>query len=114
MHAVASRVRARSSTWTPRSTRGSPFPERGPCRIKSRSWVGAVRRALSQSTLVIHSEEAAPPDSLYAEPVVPFPRHDASAVALRSSALLPEAELFLPLVDSFLAAPLSGVVRRPA
>ena len=74
----------------------------------------ALLRALSVPTLVIHSEEDALPVAVSAELEALLPRSQRLLVPRAGHMPFWEApEVFFPAVDSFLAAPSSGAVRRP-
>jgi len=70
-------------------------------------------RALSVPTLVIHGEDDALPVTVSAELVALLPRAQRQLLAHCGHMPFWEApDAFFPAVDSFLAAPLSGAVRR--
>jgi proline iminopeptidase len=75
----------------------------------------AKLRALSVPTLVIHGEEDALPVAVSAELAELLPRAERLLVPHSGHMPFWEApEVFFPAVESFLAAPLTGAVRRPA
>jgi proline iminopeptidase len=71
------------------------------------------QRALSVPTLVIHGEEDALPVAVSAELVALLPRAERQLVPHAGHKPFSEApDVFFSVVDSFLAAPFPGAVRR--
>lgn len=81
-------------------------------RREGYDWTGRLR-ALSVPTLVIHGEEDALPVTVSAELATLLPRAQRELVPHAGHMPFWEApDVFFPIVDSFLAAPLSGGVRQ--